>query len=62
MAQLVGTTTMVTIGYCPLICLLTLAPMNRTDVLTLSLLWRVLVLEPYGSLRWGLPQRANGGS
>jgi hypothetical protein len=44
--QLGGTTTMVTIGYCPLIRLLRLMPMNRTELLTRSLIWRVLVLEP----------------
>jgi hypothetical protein len=44
--QLVGTTAMVTLGYCPLIRLLSLAPFNRTEPLTISFVWRVFVEEP----------------
>jgi hypothetical protein len=52
--QLVGTTTMVTVGYCPLLRLLSLAPLNRTEPLTYSLMRRVLVQEPCrgGLVRW----------
>ena len=44
--QLVGTTAMVVAGYCPLIRMLSLLPLNRTEPLSLSLLWRAFVTEP----------------
>jgi hypothetical protein len=51
---LIGTTAMVTVGYCPLLRLLSIAPWNRTEPLSWSLLWRVFVREPCagGLLQW----------
>lgn len=54
---LVGTSAMVIVGYCPLLRLLSIAPWNRTDPLSLSLLWRVFVREPCAG---GLLQRSSG--
>ena len=52
--QLLGTTAMVTVGYCPLIRMLSLTSMNRTEPLTRSLVWRVFVHQPCagGLVRW----------
>jgi hypothetical protein len=52
--QLFGTTAMVTVGYCPLIRLLSLAPPNRTEPLTAPLVWRVFVTAPGvgGLVKW----------
>ena len=44
--QLFGTIAMVTVGYCPLIRLLSLIRPNRTEPLTPSLVWRVFMKEP----------------
>ncbi|QDT73580.1 hypothetical protein I41_27690 [Lacipirellula limnantheis] len=44
--QLCGTTAMVTVGYCPLIRLLSLLPLNNDKPLTISLVWRAFVLQP----------------
>jgi len=46
--QLTGTTAMVTVGYCPLIRLLSLIRPNRTEPLTGSLAWRAFVQQPCG--------------
>jgi hypothetical protein len=46
LVQIVGTTTMVTVGYCPLARLLKLLPYNRTDALSANLLWRTMVGDP----------------
>jgi len=60
--QLIGTTAMVTVGYCPLIRMLSLAPFNRAEPLTLPLVWRVFFREPChgGLVRWDAegPSRA----
>ena len=52
--QLCGTTAMVTVGYCPLIRMLSLLPHNRTEPLTASLVWRAFVTEPCigGLVEW----------
>jgi hypothetical protein len=44
-----------------LIRLLSLAPMNRTDLLTLSLMWRTLFQEPCvgGLLDWSAGERTS---
>jgi hypothetical protein len=59
--QLIGTTTMVTTGYCPLIRLMSLTPINRTDPLTLSLMWRTLFQEPCvgGLIDWSAGERTS---
>jgi hypothetical protein len=44
--QVIGTTAMVTAGYCLLARLLLLAPFNRTEPLTWSLMDRVLFRDP----------------
>ena len=44
--QLAGTTAMAAVGYCPLLRILSIAPLNRTEPLTLALAWRVFVREP----------------
>ncbi|MBX7164756.1 MAG: hypothetical protein K1X74_00285 [Pirellulales bacterium] len=44
--QLVGTTAMITVGYCPLLRLLSVAPWNRTEPLGRALLWQVFFREP----------------
>ena len=51
---LVGTTAMVTVGYCPLIRTLSLAPWNRSEALTPSLMWRAFAVEPCvgGLVQW----------
>ncbi len=51
---LIGTTAMVTVGYCLLARILSLAPWNRTEPLSGSLLWRVFVREPSvgGLVQW----------
>jgi hypothetical protein len=46
--QLAGTTAMVTVGYCPLMRMLHLAPFNRAEPLTGSLIWRIFFQEPCG--------------
>lgn len=52
--QLFGTSAMVTIGYCPLIRMLSLAPLNRDEQLTLALVGRVFIKEPCsgGLVQW----------
>jgi len=52
--QLVGTTAMVTVGYCPLARMLNLAPFNRDEPLTRSFVWRVFFQDPCagGLVRW----------
>ena len=54
---LVGTTAMVTVGYCPLGRMLALLWFNRTEPLTLSLLQRVLFSRPDGGLLYRRPMR-----
>jgi hypothetical protein len=44
--QVIGTTAMVTVGYCLLARLLRLAPFNRTEPLTWSLIGQVLLRDP----------------
>ncbi len=44
--QLCGTTAMVTVGYCPLIRVLSLLPINGTEPLTASLVWQAFVKQP----------------
>ena len=46
--QVIGTTAMVTAGYCLLARLLRLAPFNRTEPLTRSLIGQVLLRDPCG--------------
>jgi hypothetical protein len=55
--QLCGTTAMVTVGYCPLIRLLSILPPNRTEPLTASLMWRAFVKQPCagGLVKWTTP-------
>jgi hypothetical protein len=57
---LVGTTAMVTVGYCPLARVLSLLWFNRTEPLRLPLLQRVLLSPPGGGLfyRTPLPETA----
>jgi hypothetical protein len=43
--QLVGTTAMIAVGYCPLARMLSLLPLNRAEPLTRSLAWRVFVQD-----------------
>jgi hypothetical protein len=52
--QLFGTTAMVTIGYCPLIRMLSLMPPNRTEPLTALLVWRVFARKRCtgGIIKW----------
>jgi hypothetical protein len=54
--QLFGTTAMVTVGYCPLIRMLSLAPLNRNEPLTVSLVWHAFVREPCagGLIQWSV--------
>jgi hypothetical protein len=54
--QLFGTTAMVTVGYCPLIRRLSLAPLNRHEPLTVSLVWHAFVCEPCagGLIQWSV--------
>jgi hypothetical protein len=58
--RLVGTTAMVTTGYCGLIRMLSLAPLNRTEPLTPSFLWRVFFRQPCsgGLVRWSADSAA----
>ena len=58
--QLAGTTAMVTVGYCPLIRMLSLASRNRTEPLTPSFLWRVFFRQPCtgGLVRWSADSTA----
>ncbi len=44
--QLLGTTAMATVDYCPLIRLLSLLPFNRAEPFTVSLAWRAFLIEP----------------
>jgi hypothetical protein len=52
--QLVGTTAMVTFGYCPLIRMLSLAPWNRNQPFTRALAVEILFRQPCsgGLLNW----------
>ena len=52
--QLMGTTAMVTVGYCPLLRMLRLAPFNRVDPLTPAMVWRVFFRDPCvgGLINW----------
>jgi hypothetical protein len=54
---LVGTTVMVTTGYCPLIRTLSLAGWNRTEPFQWSLVWQAFFREPCagGLLQWTTP-------
>ncbi len=56
--QLVGTSTMVAMGYCPLARLLSLASWNRSEPLTRSRCWSVLVSGPYFGGLFRLPHAA----
>lgn len=51
---LIGTTVLVTVGYCLLSRILSLAPWSRTEPLSGSLLWQVFVGEPCegGLVQW----------
>jgi len=62
--QLCGTTAMVTVGYCPLIRLLSLLPLNRTEPLTTSLVWRAFVQEPCagGLVEWTTDDSSHEGN
>ncbi len=44
--QLLGTAAMATVGYCPLLRMLSLLPLNRTEPLTMALAWRALFVDP----------------
>jgi len=44
--QLVGTTAMITVGYCPLLRLLKLLPWNRTQPLTPAYLHQTFIRDP----------------
>lgn len=62
--QLGGTTAMVTVGYCPLIRLLSLLPPNRSKPLTANLVWRAFVKTPCagGLVTWATRStRPDGG-
>jgi hypothetical protein len=48
--QLAGTSAMVTVGYCPLVRMLTLAPWNRSRPLDLQFLKRVALAPARGGL------------
>lgn len=52
--QFVGTTAMTTVGYCPLLRLLSIAPWNRIEPLAPALLWHVFVRMPCagGLVQW----------
>ena len=52
--QLCGTTAMATVGYCPLIRMLSLIPVNRNEPLTASLMWYVFARQPCvgGLVNW----------
>jgi len=52
--QLCGTTAMVTVGYCPLIRMLSLIPPNRNEPLTASLIWFIFARQPCtgGLVNW----------
>lgn len=51
---LLGTTAMVTVGYCPLARMLKLLPFNRNEPLTPDLIWRLFFQDPCvgGLVRW----------
>jgi len=51
---LLGTTAMVTVGYCPLARMLRLLPFNRNEPLTAGLIWRSFFQDPCagGLVRW----------
>jgi hypothetical protein len=49
-SQLLGTSAMVLVGYCPLVRMLTLLPWNRREPLTRSLAHRVFTAAPTGGL------------
>lgn len=55
--QLLGTTAMATVGYCPLVRLLSLLPFNRTEPLTFALVERAFFVEPRsgGLIDWSGP-------
>lgn len=57
---LVGTSAMVTVGYCPLNRMLNLLPFNRNEPLTRALVWRVVVTAPCagGLVRWSSHSRS----
>jgi hypothetical protein len=44
--QLVGTTAVVTVGYCPLARILVLMPWNRSGPLTAALVWNTIITPP----------------
>jgi hypothetical protein len=52
--QLCGTTSMVSIGYCPLIRLLSLLPLNRDEPLKTSSIWYAFAKQPCigGLVNW----------
>lgn len=52
--QLIGTTAMITVGYCALGRTLNLMPFNREEPLSGSLIWRTFCVDPCagGILRW----------
>ncbi len=56
--QLFGTSAMVAVGYCPLIRMLSLLPLNRTERFSLPLVWRAMFVDPCagGLIAW----RADG--
>lgn len=52
--QLIGTSAMIALGYCPLARMLNLLPFNRDEPLTRALVWRVFVQDPCagGLVQW----------
>jgi hypothetical protein len=44
--QLVGTTAVVTVGYCPLARIMVLMPWNRSRPLTVALAWNTIISPP----------------
>lgn len=56
--QLFGASAMVVVGYCPLVRLLSLLPLNRTEPLTGRVIWRTLVTDPCSG---GLLHRSSKG-
>ncbi len=52
--QLLGTTAMITVGYCPLARFLNLLPLNRDEPFTASFVWRTFLQDPCagGIVRW----------
>jgi hypothetical protein len=49
-SQLVGTSAMVLVGYCPLVRMLALLPWNRAEPLTRAFAWRTFAAAPAGGL------------